>query len=261
MIRRRLARTAGACVLAYVAVLVILFFGQRVLIYPHGRARPFPTTGERIDVEVSGGKIPVWWTAIADAPTVVFFHGNAEQVDSTARIQRMLSDRDLGFAAVEYPGYGQAEAGAPNETSLLEASHAGLAALAERGVVRPMCVGHSLGTGVAAEAAASGLCSQLVLIAPYTSLPDAAQSRYFFVPARWLVHDQFATLARASTIAVPTLVLHGTRDRVIPVAQGRTLAAAIPHARYIERSRGHNDILDGSTMDAIAEAARALAGG
>lgn len=38
----------------------------------------------------------------------------------------------------------------------------------------------------------------------------------------------------AARIACPTLVLHGARDRVAPVAAGRALAAAIPGARWVE---------------------------
>jgi class 3 adenylate cyclase len=35
-------------------------------------------------------------------------------------------------------------------------------------------------------------------------------------------------------ITAPTLLLHPARDRMIPVAQGRAVAALMPHARYVE---------------------------
>jgi non-heme chloroperoxidase len=38
---------------------------------------------------------------------------------------------------------------------------------------------------------------------------------------------------------VPTLILHGTADRILPIdGQGRRLHAAIPHARYVEIEGG-----------------------
>jgi len=40
-------------------------------------------------------------------------------------------------------------------------------------------------------------------------------------------------------IDVPTLILHGTADRILPIdGQGRRLHAALPHARYVEVEGG-----------------------
>ncbi|WIB37196.1 hypothetical protein [Curtobacterium sp. MCJR17_043] len=41
-------------------------------------------------------------------------------------------------------------------------------------------------------------------------------------------------------MTVPTTVVHGARDRVVPVAHGRRLAAALPAVAYEERpADGH----------------------
>lgn len=41
-------------------------------------------------------------------------------------------------------------------------------------------------------------------------------------------------------ITVPTLVIHGTADRIVPVANGRLLALALPRAQYLEiEGAGH----------------------
>jgi len=43
-----------------------------------------------------------------------------------------------------------------------------------------------------------------------------------------------------SQLRVPTLVLHATEDAVVPFAEGRALAAAIPDARFVAlESRNH----------------------
>ncbi len=39
--------------------------------------------------------------------------------------------------------------------------------------------------------------------------------------------------AEASALSIPALVLHGRRDRVIPFALGRELAARLPHAKFV----------------------------
>jgi pimeloyl-ACP methyl ester carboxylesterase len=54
-------------------------------------------------------------------------------------------------------------------------------------------------------------------------------------PPGWL-EDFTADLAR---IDVPTLILHGTADRILPIdGQGRRLHAALPDARYVEIEGG-----------------------
>jgi pimeloyl-ACP methyl ester carboxylesterase len=43
-----------------------------------------------------------------------------------------------------------------------------------------------------------------------------------------------------AAVAVPTVVVHGTADQVVPIAAGRALAAAIPGARLVElHGAGH----------------------
>ncbi len=51
-------------------------------------------------------------------------------------------------------------------------------------------------------------------------------------------HD---TQARLAEIAAPTLVIHGTEDKMIPVANGELIASLIPGARLeiLERRRPH----------------------
>ena len=43
------------------------------------------------------------------------------------------------------------------------------------------------------------------------------------------------------SMQAPALVVHGDADRILPVENGRTLAARLPNARYVELpGAGHN---------------------
>jgi pimeloyl-ACP methyl ester carboxylesterase len=54
-------------------------------------------------------------------------------------------------------------------------------------------------------------------------------------PAGWL--DDFSD--DITRIDIPTLILHGTADRILPIdGQGRRLHAALPDARYVEIDGG-----------------------
>ena len=76
------------------------------------------------------------------------------------------------------------------------------------------------------------------------------------VPADLFIADRFATLAKAADIHVPTLVVHGDADEIVPFAMGRRVAHAIAGARFLVVPGGHHGDLfarDGQRLfDAIA---------
>lgn len=79
---------------------------------------------------------------------------------------------------------------------------------------------------------------------------DAAILRSTPVSARGLAHQgaaigRYASADRVGDITAPTLVLHGDRDRVVPIERGIELAERIPGARFerLEGS-GHNYVTD-----------------
>jgi pimeloyl-ACP methyl ester carboxylesterase len=48
-------------------------------------------------------------------------------------------------------------------------------------------------------------------------------------------------IERLSKVSVPTLVIHGVDDVLIPIGNGRMVAAAVPGARLLEfETMGHN---------------------
>lgn len=197
----------------------------------------------------------------ARARTVVYFHNNRETIEARADLARALADRGLGAALVEYRGYGRS-AGSPSEDALYLDAEAALDALAARGIgpERIVLWGTSLGTGVAAEMARRGRGARLVLMTPYTSIPDLVTHAAPFVPARALLPDRFDTAAKASAIAVPTLVIHGDADEIVPFSMGDAIARTIRGARLLAIPGGrHGDLFarEGPRLyEAVAELAR-----
>ena len=51
------------------------------------------------------------------------------------------------------------------------------------------------------------------------------------------VRSWSGTFARLGSIAVPTLVIHGETDELVPAVNGRVIAAAIPNATLVMRPR------------------------
>eukprot|EP00927_Polykrikos_kofoidii_P025529 TRINITY_DN22915_c0_g5_i1.p1 TRINITY_DN22915_c0_g5~~TRINITY_DN22915_c0_g5_i1.p1 ORF type:complete len:457 (-),score=50.59 TRINITY_DN22915_c0_g5_i1:86-1456(-) len=186
------------------------------------------------------------------APVLVYFHGNADELGNGAAFlgNYFRKKHGLGLYGIEYPGYGLARPGSPTEQSINAAAEAMLRHLIDViGVPESRIVlfGQSIGCGVAVEMARRGHGSRLVLIAPFTSLPDMAGTFYPFLKpllkvTPWLVLDRFDNKAKAPDVALPTLVIHGKEDEIVPFWMGQTVADKIPGARLLAvQGMGHND--------------------
>lgn len=176
---------------------------------------------------------------------IVLFHGNGETMFSDVPLAQVLRERGLGTMLVEYPGYGIAHGAPPSEDAIYTDAETALAHL-EASVSRERIVlwGKSLGTGVAAEMARRGHGSRMVLLAPYTSITDMGRHTTPFLPASLLMHHHFDTVGKAKAITIPTLVVHGDADEVIPFTMGEAVAKAIAGATFVRVAGAHhNDLL------------------
>ena len=106
--------------------------------------------------------------------------------------------------------------------------------------------GWSLGAALALHLARVGpsQVQGVIAISPWTSLPAVAEIHF----PRWLVtmglRESYDSLGMAGQIEVPALVIHGAVDRIIPVEQGRRLAARMSDASWVQvEGAGHNDLL------------------
>jgi hypothetical protein len=192
--------------------------------------------------------------------TVVHFHNNRETVEACAGFARSLHEKGFGVLLVEYRGYGASTGLDPSEEGLYLDAEAGLDMLGDRGVgpERVVLSGISLGTGVAAEMARRGRGSRLVLMTPYTSIPDIVSDVVPAAPASFLCADHFDTLSKTGDIHVPTLVVHGDADEIVPFWMGERVAGGITGARFVRVPGGHHGDLFARDSDEIFGAIVAL---
>ncbi|MFN7956248.1 MAG: alpha/beta fold hydrolase [bacterium] len=178
---------------------------------------------------------------------VVHLHGNGEVIGNHFDLARDLARRGFGTLLVEYRGYGRSRgAGVTTEEGLYADVSAALDHLLGEGIgpERIALWGFSLGTGVAAEMAHRGRAARLILEAPYTSIPALGGHLYPLIPARWVLSDRFDTAAKAAEIRIPTFLMHGDEDRVIPVAMPERLRQLFPDVQLAEiAGGGHADLL------------------
>jgi pimeloyl-ACP methyl ester carboxylesterase len=236
----------------YLLLMLSAFVAQRPMMYPapSPAVEPRSSNGRLITFAGPAGRsIHAFHVPARDnQATVIVFHGNAEQLADQGWLASELARTGLGSYAVEYPGYGLSSDGKTTEANVYADANAALVHLEQHlGVPRDKMVlfGRSLGTGVAVEMASRGFGSRIILLSPYTSMVDLARGVAPVLPVQWLVLDRYDTLAKAARFTLPTLLVHGERDNVIPCSNSKRVAAVMTAATLVlVPGAGHNDLLD-----------------
>ncbi|MBK8176823.1 MAG: alpha/beta hydrolase [Rhodospirillales bacterium] len=247
-------------------VVSVLFYPRRDVGVP--RLAP-GVHSVRIPVEDGvhlGGKI---FVAEARAPVILYFHGNGEIASDYDTIAPFYTRLGITLFVVDYRGYG-VSGGAPNGTSLIDDAWSVYAqaqgVLAENGITTDQfyVMGRSLGSAAALEIVHRAEMSKANSIASNTesSLPNIAgliiESGFaytfplierigFLQLADSYEHkDGFGNLDKIASARLPTLIIHGERDWIIPIGDAEALHEASPSTnKTLLRipSAGHNDLM------------------
>ena len=246
---------------AYAALVGGLYLFQRQLLYFPDRGRPELFGLEQLGVrEVmlpteDGLSLLSWYLPPRPGrPVIAYFHGNGGHIGYRAERLLRFAREGYGVLMPEYRGYG-GNPGAPTEAGFYADGRAALGFLDGEGVTpnRLVLYGESLGSGVAVALAAEHQVAAVILEAPPTSVAEVAQCHFPFVPATRMVTDRFDSLSRIGMVKAPILVLHGERDRVVPVRYGRALLDAAPKPKegWFAPEAGHEDLARYGSLDVV----------
>ncbi|XP_064317229.1 protein ABHD12B isoform X4 [Phalacrocorax carbo] len=192
------------------------------------------------------GKDQRWYEeALADAhPVIIYLHGNGGTRAASHRIQflKTMGAADFHILALDYRGYGDSS-GNPTErgftTDVLALYDW---AKARSGNSSILFWGHSMGTGVATNAARKlqeerGVqVDAVILESPYTDIREAAANipitkiyrqfpgfEYFILDSLALSDMFFRSNENVKVLACPLLMLHAEDDAVVPLQLGHKL--------------------------------------
>lgn len=251
-------------VVFYLGFVGLLFFAQRGMMYLPDTSRTppaqagFAQAAEDILKTDDGERLVIWHVPPREGrPVVLYFQGNGGGLSlRVARFQMLVSD-GTGLIALGYRGY-SGSSGSPSEAGLIDDARAAYAFAAERYAPERIALwGESLGSGVAVALAAEREVGRVILEAPFTSAADVAAGVYPFVPVRLLMKDQFRSDERIGVVKAPVLIMHGERDRVVPIRFGERLFELIrAPKRFVRFPNGGHEGLD--AHGAVAEAKRFL---
>ncbi len=198
-----------------------------------------------------------WQLEPADRPirgTVVFFHGNADNLAGHRGPMVWLAREGYRVVAFDYRGYGRS-GGSPTIEGVHRDGDDGLAWALDAWGGGPLWVlGQSLGAAVAIHAVAVSPAKDriglLVADSGFAGYRRIVRDKVaatvvlwpFQAPLAWGVDDRFSPERWISRVRpVPVLILHGTRDRVVPVSHARRLyeLALEPKGLWLVAGAGH----------------------
>jgi alpha-beta hydrolase superfamily lysophospholipase len=232
-----------------------MLFEEHLIYFPGRSLDPKPTDlGLEYDevwltaadgVRVNGWALP---PPGATRGWVLYSHGNADTMAIRVGIMKPLVERGLGVLLYDYRGYGRSE-GRPDEEGTYRDAEVMLAETMRRAgeARRVFLMGESLGGGVSYELAVRHPeLAGLITTSTFTSIPDMVVALLKIPALRRIVRTQYDNLAKVARITLPRLVLHGTRDELVPYRMGETLRdASRPPADFLAiAGAGHNDIFD-----------------
>ena len=232
----------------YLACCALLWALQERMIF-HPQPLPYPPShpaADSVEIENAGETLRGWIVnEPGSGPLVVYFGGNAEEVSGNI-------PRWAGFPAtvvlVNYRGFGQST-GTPSERGLVDDAKAIVRWARERYPARPLVLfGMSLGSGVAALAAADTSPDALIIISPYRSVEHIARSRFPIFPIRWLLRHPFDAESVAASMP-RTLAFASPTDLVIPFAESAAMVEALgERAEFHTYDLAHNAFLEHAAL-------------
>jgi fermentation-respiration switch protein FrsA (DUF1100 family) len=267
-------------VVAVVLMLVVLAawaFQRRLIYLPVPAAVPpvaevLPGAREVTLETTDGLRLGAWFLPAAEPGrrmTVLVANGNAGNRSLRAPLARALARAGFTVLLFDYRGYG-GNPGRPTEAGLARDARAAHRFATEEAGVAPgrlLYFGESLGAAVVTELATEHPPAGLLLRSPFVDLATVGRVHYPFLPVRTLLRDRFPVVDQIASVGVPTTVVYGSSDSIVPPDQSRAVArSAAGPTRVVEiPGADHNDpeLLHGEELTAaVVELAEvAISGG
>ncbi|XP_075049487.1 lysophosphatidylserine lipase ABHD12-like [Mixophyes fleayi] len=194
--------------------------------------------------EVTGNDQRWFEKTLSDGnPVIIYLHGNGgtRAVDHRVQLMKVLSRAGFHVLSLDYRGFADST-GEPSEEGVTQDSVYLYEWVKARSHGNPVCLwGHSLGTGIATNAARKlqekgNPADAVILEAPYTNIRDAGAFHpfgkiyhiypgfeYFFLDTMALANCVFPNDENIKVLTTPLMILHAEDDNVVPVTMAKEL--------------------------------------
>lgn len=248
-----LLRTGKLFLFLYLLVCVLLyFFQEKLLFFPEKLDRKFrfafnqPFTEMMIEANDGKRLNGILFKSDSTKGLVFYLHGNAGSLRSWGKVAKTYTALHYDLFLLDYRGYGKSEGTIQSQEQLFEDVQAAYNEMKKQyREDRIVVLGYSVGTGLAAELAASIGPRLLILQAPYVSLTAMMKQNYPVIPI-FLLKYKLPTCDYLKACKMPVVLFHGNKDEVIPYSSSIELQNSFkPSDTLITlNNQGHNGMTD-----------------
>ncbi|MBX2817942.1 MAG: lysophospholipase [Saprospiraceae bacterium] len=242
---------AGAIGYAVITLLVYIFqhyffFRPEILPFDFSFSYPFDFTERTFEMEDGGSVNSLHFMVPNSRGVVLYFKGNSRSIKGWAKFATQFLGNGYDFFVMDYRGFGKSR-GKRTEGKLYSDSQQIYKHLQGQYDESSIVIyGRSLGSGIAARIASWNHPACLILDSPYYSFYHNVKRWAFLLPLRWILRYQIRTDQFIKKVEVPIYIIHGDRDRLIPISHSHRLKALMPDQIELKvvAGAGHNDLPD-----------------
>jgi len=234
----------------YILCCAAIYFLQELFIFHPERlaenfAYNFEYPFEEIWIETEpGAKINGIHFKIPNTKGVVFyFKGNSRSIKGWSKFARDFLGKGYDIFMIDYRGFGKSK-GKRTEDAIIMDNQLAYEYLRKNYVEEQIIIyGRSIGSGFATKIAADNNPYKLILDSPYFSFLELGRRFVPIFPLRFLLKYHIRTDLYITSVKCPVYIMHGTKDRLIPIRSAEKLARLAKNGMIIPIEDAHHNNL------------------
>jgi len=229
-------------------LLAVIFFADNLIFFPPAAKYSEDLAGFQYLINDKEEQVAIIYKkADKDMPTLLWSHGNAEDISLAQPYMDFLHENRYGILTYDYPGYGLSE-GRPTETGCnlnIQASWQHLTETLSIPEKEIFIIGQSVGSGPSVWLAEQFEPAGLVLFSPFKSINRVPFKINPFP------YDRFPNIKRIANVSCPLLVIHGDQDEIIDQSHGKAVYEKHLGKKTFHNAAGagHNDTLSNKEVN------------
>ncbi len=235
----------------YVGLCAVFYFMQDFFFFRPERLPkwftyqyPFPFQEVNFDME-DGGMVNALHFKVPNSRGVVFYiKGNSRSIKGWGKFAKDFVGKGFDFFILDYRGFGKSRGRRTEEILFSDLQQIYKWLAEEYGEDRMILYGRSLGSGLATRVASWNHPRLLILDCPYFSFLHHINRYGFILPIKWLLRYHIRTDRFIKKVTCPVHIIHGVKDRLIPINQSEMLQKIAPDIITLHPipGAGHNTL-------------------